>query len=69
MAGGPNAQAVACPVCLDERVLTRAERVDEGIEDDHYECERGHAFGIDWSHGAPDEPQWPAPPELRALTE
>ncbi len=55
MAGGPNAASTVCPQCLG-----RAERTSEGIEDDHYECPTcGERFGVDWSHGQPEEPCWP----------
>ena len=36
--------------------LVKATRVYEGAEDDHYQCEKGHGFGIDWSRGAPEKP-------------
>jgi len=67
MAGGPHADLVACPECLfEDGVVTKATRVYEGVEDDHYACEREHKFGIDWSRGAATEPQWPPKPELVA---
>lgn len=48
----------------------RAERTYEGLEDDLYQCESGHSFGIDWSHGSPpDQPQWPPSPEALAQIE
>jgi hypothetical protein len=58
MAGGEHARVVACWMCGE-----RAERVYEGLEDDHYVCAAGHFFGIDWSYsgGPPSEPQWPKP--------
>ena len=64
MAGGPFANEVACLPCMMDDVLTKATRVHEGVEDDQYRCERGHAFGVDWSRGAPAEPQWPPPKEI-----
>lgn len=71
MAGGPNAQKVVCFQCLtDEGELTPATRIYEGIEDDHYRCERGHAFGICWDHSdPPTSPQWPPSEEDRAMLE
>lgn len=55
MAGGPHARFVPCMHCF-----SRAERTYEGLEDDHYTCERGHRFGVDWSHGGPPQrPCWP----------
>jgi hypothetical protein len=62
MAGGQNAQSTMCPKCFE-----RAERVTEGIEDDHYECPScGARFGIDWSEGQPESPCWPPTAEERA---
>jgi hypothetical protein len=55
--------------CVFEGVVTRAERVYEGVEDDHYACVDGHAFGVDWSRGAPGSPQWPPLPEEVAAIE
>lgn len=50
-------------VCLgDHGQLTRAERVYEGVEDDHYVCAKGHQFGMDWRAGPATEPQWPPGP-------
>jgi hypothetical protein len=69
MAGGPHAQHVPCMVCLEAGALVKATRVYEGIEDDHYECERGHEFGLDWRRGPAEEPQWPPPAELAAALE
>ena len=64
MAGGPNAEHVYCMVCLsDDRQLTKATRVHEGVEGDQYVCEKGHEFGLDWPEPA-EEPQWPAPQEI-----
>jgi hypothetical protein len=64
MAGGPNAAVVACLTCLyDDGVVTKAERVVEGVEDDQYQCALGHGFGVDWSRGEPATPQWPPDPE------
>jgi hypothetical protein len=65
VAGGPHAQVVPCPQCG-----ARATRQYEGVEDDHYRCERGHDFGIDWSHGGPpQEAQWPPPADFISLDE
>jgi hypothetical protein len=65
MAGGPNAQTVPCMQCF-----ARAERTGEGLEDDLYCCEAGHAFGIDWSvDGSPPTPRWPPSDAERALFE
>lgn len=59
MAGGPFAQHILCMTCAGDGLVTRAERVYEGAEDDIYICPKGHEFGIDWSRGAPESPQWP----------
>lgn len=67
MAGGKFAEEVCCFVCMDEGKATRAKRVYEGIEDDHYRCDEGHEFGIDWSRGEPTEPQWPPPADIAAM--
>lgn len=67
MAGGTLAQHVTCMVCLSSGQLTKATRVHEGAESDRYRCELGHEFGMDWSRGPADEPQWPPPPELAEL--
>ncbi|CAN5607745.1 hypothetical protein BH11MYX1_BH11MYX1_07720 [soil metagenome] len=64
MAGGKFAQFVPCSVCMEQRLLTKATRVREGVEDDQYRCERGHTFGLDWSKGPATELQWPVPQEL-----
>ena len=66
MAGGPHAQFVPCMTCMwEERAITKATRISEGIENDHYVCEKGHQFGIDYDHGGPpSEPQWPPKQEL-----
>ncbi len=65
MAGGPNAEVVPCMMCF-----ARAVRTYEGLEDDHYRCERGHSFGIDWSHdGPPAKPCWPPSDEERKAFE
>jgi hypothetical protein len=64
VAGGPNASVVACHVCF-----ARARRVHEGLEDDHYECEQGHGFAIDWSRSRPARPCWPPSDEERELFE
>jgi hypothetical protein len=61
MAGGPNAEFVACSVCLNEGVLTRAERVIEGVETDQYFCKKRHRFGLTFRKGPPSEPSWPPP--------
>ena len=61
MAGGPNAEFMACMVCLDKRVLTQAERVIEGEETDQYFCEKGHQFGFTFPRGPAREPTWPPP--------
>jgi len=54
MAGGPFADKMPCITCGG-----RADRVYDGIEDDHYVCVNGHRFGIDWTHGPlPDKPLW-----------
>lgn len=66
MAGGPFAQFINCMVCGFEGVVTRAERVYEGVEDDHYRCDAGHEFGVDWSRGRPTEPAWPLSAEMTA---
>jgi len=54
-------------VCLTDGALTKATRIGEGVEDDRYVCELGHEFGIDWSHGAATEAQWPPSAEVRAM--
>lgn len=60
MAGGVHAQVIACFECG-----ARAVRTYEGVEDDHYRCEAGHEFGVDYSRGElPTEPQWPPPPDM-----
>jgi hypothetical protein len=65
MAGGPHAHLVPCATCMwEHQTITKAERVSEGIETDHYVCEQGHAFGIDYARGPATEPQWPPSPEL-----
>lgn len=69
MAGGRFAGQVMCMTCAGDGVVTRADRVYEGIEDDQYRCSEGHTFGIDWSRGAPDEPQWPLADEVVAAIE
>jgi hypothetical protein len=65
MAGGEFARDVACMVCLDDRVLTRAQRIYEGDETDRYRCENGHDFGMDWLDPA-TEAQWPPPADILA---
>jgi hypothetical protein len=67
MAGGPLAEEVVCLDCLDDGALTKAARVTEGVESDHYQCEKGHVFGIDWRGQPATEPQWPPPPEYASL--
>ena len=64
MAGGPNAKTVACMNCGEQ-----ADRIFEGIEDDQYQCQKGHGFGIDWRRGPPEKPLWPPTPEERAMIE
>jgi hypothetical protein len=55
MAGGPNAESVACMYCANE-----AKRTSSGIEDDYYECTGcGKKFGICWEEGQPEKPRWP----------
>lgn len=56
MAGGIYAAIVPCPRCSE-----RADRIYEGLEDDHYRCSAcGCEFGIDWaSAGVPLKPCWP----------
>jgi hypothetical protein len=49
--------------------LVRATRVYEGVEDDHYRCERGHTPGVDWARGPATERQWPPTDELVELAE
>jgi len=63
MAGGPLAQEVPCFECLGEGKITKATRISEGAEDDHYRCDLGHEFGIDYRKGPATEPQWPLTPE------
>ncbi len=61
MAGGELADVVACMICLgDDGVTTKAKRIHEGVETDHYRCEKGHEFGLDWPTPA-SERQWPPP--------
>jgi hypothetical protein len=69
MAGGPFAQSIYCMQCAGEGLVTRADRVHEGLESDHYRCLEGHEFGVDWSRGAPTSPQWPPPPDELAAIE
>jgi len=69
MAGGPLAHEIPCMVCMgDHAQLTKATRIHEGVEDDQYVCEKGHAFGMDWREPA-TEPQWPPSPEMVAAFE
>jgi hypothetical protein len=59
MAGGPNASAIMCRICYGE-----AGRTYEGMENDHYRCSQcGNEFVVDWRHGQPEKPCWPASPE------
>jgi hypothetical protein len=60
VAGGVKAQMVPCMVCGE-----RADRIAEGIEDDIYQCEQGHKFGLDWGRGPPGKPLWPLSPDER----
>lgn len=69
MAGGPFAQFIVCMTCSSDGVVTRATRVYEGVEDDHYVCELGHEFGVDWGRGPVREMQWPPPTEMIAAIE
>jgi len=69
MAGGPFAEFIVCMTCSSEGDVTRATRVYEGVEDDHYRCEEGHAFGVDWSRGPPAEMQWPPSSDMVAAIE
>lgn len=69
MAGGPFAEFMVCMTCSADGVVTRATRVYEGAEDDHYVCEQGHQFGVDWSRGPPEELQWPPSPEMASAIE
>ncbi len=65
MAGGPNAKTVVCYTCALKGEIAPAERVYEGLEDDHYECAKGHKYGIDWAYsGPPDKPQFPPDEEV-----
>lgn len=57
---------VTCLICLEGGQVTKAVRIYEGSEDDHYRCEQGHLFGMDWHRGPASEPQWPPSPELVA---
>ena len=69
MAGGPFAEHVHCMQCADRGVVTRAERVHEGVETDLYTCPKGHEFGLYWHRGAPESPQWPPPADEVAVIE
>ena len=67
MAGGVFAQKIPCDGCLALGVKAPAVRVYDGGETDHYECARGHSFGIHWRQ-LPTEPMWPEPtPEQIAV--
>jgi hypothetical protein len=50
--------------CLEDGVLTKAVRIYEGSEDDHYRCEKGHKFGMDFRRGPATEPMWPPSQEM-----
>jgi hypothetical protein len=56
MAGGEYAAIVPCLRCAGA-----ADRIHEGLEDDHYRCRKCHCeFAIDWSYdGPPENPCWP----------
>lgn len=69
MAGGPLAQEIPCFDCLAEGKVSKATRVHEGVEDDQYECERGHQFGVEYRRGPATEPTWPLTPEQIAAIE
>ena len=69
MAGGPLAQEIPCFDCLAEGKVSKATRVHEGVEDDQYECERGHQFGVDYQRGPASERTWPLTPEQIAEIE
>lgn len=69
MAGGPLAQEIPCFECVGEGVVSRATRLHEGVEDDQYECERGHSFGVDYRRGPATEATWPLTPEQIAEVE
>lgn len=69
MAGGPLAQEIPCFECLGEAVVSRATRLYEGVEDDRYECERGHTFGVDYRRGPATAATWPLTPEQIAEVE
>jgi hypothetical protein len=62
VAGAPFARSMPCMPCAFAGALTRAERVREGVEDDHDVCALGHAFGVDGRRGPATAPQWPPPP-------
>jgi hypothetical protein len=65
MAGGEHARIVVCMTCG-----ARAERTQEGDENDLYRCDNGHGFGIDWAHsGPPAKPLWPLSEEERTMVE
>jgi hypothetical protein len=69
MAGGPFAQEIPCFECLPQGTVSKATRVHEGVEDDQYECEHGHSFGVDYRRGPATEPTWPLTPEQIAEIE
>ena len=56
MAGGEHATIVPCLYCAGP-----ADRIFEGLEDDHYRCRECHSeFNIDWSYeGPPKSSCWP----------
>jgi len=55
MAGGEYAAILPCLRCAGP-----ADRIFEGLEDDHYRCRECHAeFAVDWSYdGPPKTPCW-----------
>lgn len=68
MAGGKHAEIIPCSVCLaDNMELVPAKRTYEGDETDEYKCDKGHTFGMDWSAGPAEQPQWPPSEELKQL--
>ncbi|HTE56518.1 MAG TPA: hypothetical protein VK698_36950 [Kofleriaceae bacterium] len=69
MAGGPFAQEIPCLECLGQSKVSKATRVHEGVENDQYECERGHQFGVHYRRGPATEPTWPLTPEQIAAIE
>lgn len=59
MAGGPFAQQMTCLMCALDGLVVCATRVQEGEEDDQFECPDGHGFAVNFSRGAPKAPVWP----------